>query len=706
MADTNPFAQFDTQAPAAVVANPFDQFDTPHAPLRITVGPNPLPLNGGDPGGTTGGTVPVDRSNLPAAIADIPGEIKNAVSENAKAINAGLNPFSEDYQKAHESQFGGLAATGQGLLAVPGMAAAPITGTVRSVIGHTFADALHGVGSVIAPETAAQDDPAKLYDIGKGVADTAQLALGARPGLGPRPIGVAPTPVPDVLLSQGQSTGNLGLIKQEQKAAAGDLGTAAQERAKQFNAQQAGQVQNANDVVAKSFDQFNQNIAQNPRDAGAIAQQGLQQARNVEKAAVTNKYQTAGALGGKIDSSAFLNMGGSIRSDLTGRPEPVIIDDKLTPWANQAIGEIDKASNFNIPNAANPAGAPNPSQVRGVSLEGLEQVRKRLSELRRGAWANNASDGRATSAVLDAFDDHVTQAVNSGAFRGNPDAVDAWNEARASSAEFKKKFSANKGDTVGKQIEKIIGPRGGEPLTPNDVADALFGRAGTNPGSTNVGVAARVRNILGKDSPEWSAVNQGLFSRLVERGEGEAEMGPGMIANRIFKFLNSDGRDMANAVFSPAERQAIAKYGDLMRKLEVPKGATMTAGSAPLVGPILRRIGTGISYLLGAAIAHHAGFGTEGEIVGATISGKGGEMLNNWRNGRAIIRQMPMVTEAVQKFQNALATFNKANSPPSRIALSVATTNLARQLKPLGIGFDGLFPTGAAPATANQNQQQ
>ena len=155
--------------------------------------------------------------------------------------------------------------------------------------------------------------------------------------------------------------------------------------------------------------------------------------------------------------------------------------------------------------------------MQGVSLEGLEQVRKRLSEFRRGAWANNASDGRAASAVVDAFDDHVTQAVNSGAFRGNPDAVDAWNEARAASASFKQKFAAGKGDVVGKQIEKIIGPRGGDPLTPNDVADALYGGSGTNPGSKNVGVAVKTKNILGADSPEWSAVKQEVMvTRLTE----------------------------------------------------------------------------------------------------------------------------------------------------------------------------------------------
>ena len=123
-------------------------------------------------------------------------------------------------------------------------------------------------------------------------------------------------------------------------------------------------------------------------------------------------------------------------------------------------------------------------------------------------------------------------------------------------------------------------------------------------------------------------------------------MGPGMVANRISKFLNSDGKEMANAVYSPAERQAIGKYADLMRSLEVPKGAVMTAGSAPIVAPILRRIASGMSYVMGYAIAHHLGFGPEAAIGAGAATGKGTEILNSWRNGRQIAKQMPLVTEA------------------------------------------------------------
>src|ERR1700722_3853942 len=211
MSDVNYFDKYDpppTPSPPGGPANYFDKYDAKdEKPIIGTI--------------EAASSAPSGPSWLPKAIGDIPKEIANAAGESASAINRGLNPFSQSYEKAHESQFGGLAATGQGVLAIPAAAVSPITGTVRSVLGHTFADALHATGSVIAPETAAKDDPEKLYQIGKDTADTAMSAVGARGGLAPRPIGVPPAAVPDVILSKGQQTGDLNFIKPEQKAAAG-----------------------------------------------------------------------------------------------------------------------------------------------------------------------------------------------------------------------------------------------------------------------------------------------------------------------------------------------------------------------------------------------------------------------------------------------------------------------------------------------------
>jgi hypothetical protein len=545
-------------------------------------------------------------------------------------------------------------------------------------------------------------------------ADVMNTAIGLGVPAARRAPGPVPTPPADVLLTRGQQTGDLAMIREEQAALRGQRGDPAQVRAEQFAEQQGQQVQGLKERIGQSFDQFGQNVATNPQDAAALAQSAVQRASQSAKADVNARYAQARQLGGEVDAGAFQGMGDQIRANLSSRAEPVIVDDQLTPWASKALSEVDKVGNLNIQNRAGlpPAIDPvtgKPMPVTGVNLEGIDQARKRLVQMRSGAYSSNATDGRATSAVLDAFDDHITQAINSGAFKGNPQAVQAWNDARAASAQFKQTFSAVKGDPVGQKIEKIIGRRGNDPLTPNDVADALYGKAGTDPGTANVGVANRVKNILGDQSPEWSAVKQGLWRRLVEKGEGQPEMEPGTIATRLMKFLNADGREMANAVYSPQEREMIKRFAELQRQLQPPPSTVNRSETSTLVVPVLKKIGTNMTAYMGFALAHGLGLGPIAEVLTGLVSGAGKEFLGNGLNARKISAQMPLATEAVAKFQKATAAYNKANSPPSRVALSVATTNLVRAFKPLGITFQGVLPTtdilpptGGVPAAADQ----
>lgn len=123
---------------------------------------------------------------LSDAVTDIPNEIGNAASENLQAIKQGLLPSGQGARGPIDN----LLATGRGVAAIPGLLMSPITGAARSLIGHPMAQAEHAVGSLIAPETAAKDDPQAMYERAKGDADLAMAAAGSRG----RPASVA-TPV-------------------------------------------------------------------------------------------------------------------------------------------------------------------------------------------------------------------------------------------------------------------------------------------------------------------------------------------------------------------------------------------------------------------------------------------------------------------------------------------------------------------------------
>lgn len=108
-------------------------------------------------------------SVAPAAIADVPKEIANSASENISAIKKGLTPSGQG-ERGFLERSGDLA---RGIAGIPGLALSPVTGAVRSIGGHLMADAEHTVGTLIAPEIAAKDDPQKMYETAKGDVDLA-----------------------------------------------------------------------------------------------------------------------------------------------------------------------------------------------------------------------------------------------------------------------------------------------------------------------------------------------------------------------------------------------------------------------------------------------------------------------------------------------------------------------------------------------------
>ena len=115
-------------------------------------------------------------SNLLKPITDIPGEIYGAAKSAASVIGENLNPFSQsrmdsierqskapsmlDALKENVSQIGGV---GSGLASVLALAASPVTGATRSLIGHPYS-ALTGIP----------------YEQAKDAVDTAMMGVAPR----------------------------------------------------------------------------------------------------------------------------------------------------------------------------------------------------------------------------------------------------------------------------------------------------------------------------------------------------------------------------------------------------------------------------------------------------------------------------------------------------------------------------------------------
>jgi len=244
------------------------------------------------------------------------------------------------------------------------------------------------------------------------------------------------------------------------------------------------------------------------------------------------------------------------------------------------------------------------------------------------ATERGGADRRAMDIIIGAFDDHVESAMSDGLFTGDDRALDALRGARAAYRQHSQTFrSQGAGDDVGHAMEKIIGRNGGDGATPTEVANWLYGQAKVGGTGLSVRLAQRVRNVLGANSPEWSAVRQGLWSRLTEATEGATAMGPQKAANRISEFLNGSGRPLAQIMFTGAERNLMARYAGLQRQL-IPRPGAVNHSNTGILLSALKGTANSLAVMFGAAIG-----GPVGAFVGHMATPLGSKLRENLAAG-------------------------------------------------------------------------
>lgn len=213
--DVNPFEQW-WQKP------PQDYSKMSDADLMKAVQPRPIHIGAPDgsivefPVGTSDETINgamrkayPPPARITDAVTDIPAEVGRTAGANINAIKTGLS------DRGLKGPIEGLMDTGRAVLAVPGLLASPVTGALRSLIGHPMAQAEHAVGTKIAPEIAAKDDLQKMYQNAAGDVETALSA--ARPA-GVTPLGataVAPKSVPAPSVAELKASARAGYNSSE-----------------------------------------------------------------------------------------------------------------------------------------------------------------------------------------------------------------------------------------------------------------------------------------------------------------------------------------------------------------------------------------------------------------------------------------------------------------------------------------------------------
>jgi hypothetical protein len=423
----------------------------------------------------------------------------------------------------------------------------------------------------------------------------------------------------DVPISGGQASGDVVQQMQEQGALRGALGQGPADVAKGFfQGEQAPAAELARARIGESLDPYHQAVATSPIEAGEIVGQDVGALARASKANYQDLYKQALALPGEIHAGAFEGIGQRIKGELSMSRNPVVIDDVTTPIASRMVQQIDnQISQLRVQNRASPFGAPDPQRIVGINLAGIDQTRKQLIAMARGAQAGSA-DARAVGRVIGEFDGQVEDAIADGLFTGDDRALDLLQDARAAYSQHQNLFKAQgAGDDVGRAMERIVGMRNRDPATPNEIANFLYGAGKVGSSGLSVRLADHMRDLLGANSEGWSAIRQGLWARLTQATEGTTEMGPQKIAGRVGEFLNGSGAPLAQAMFSPAERNMMNQYAALQRQLIPAAGAvnySNTAGTLRMIlGHTTRAIGAalgmGMGDFTGAIFGHFAGQG-------------------------------------------------------------------------------------------------
>jgi hypothetical protein len=663
------------------------------------------------------GARPLDQEQKPLSVGAVEGffaPFAGIPSEQRKEAEEGLQRMEHGIERAIDvhrpwSEIPRNVKLGLGEAALGGLqyATSYPTGFVRSLVGKPYTEA-----STAGLEAAGVPKPyAEL--IGQTVGGTLEagasmVAPEVMMGMKFKPLARQGAPrigSSDVVATEGEATQDPVKLAWERKARSGELGTAVQNQALQFEAERAPKIAEEAETVRRSFDPQGQVRAQGPLEAAEVAQQAIQRQAGRAKAATDAAYLEARGIPGEIDAIAFGNMGSGIREELRIGTEPVFVDRATTPNAYRMVRMLDQQ-----PSAlARDLGIriPEGEQIAGLPLNMVDLIRKRLSGMRRSAFASagrDASDARAAAKVLDAFDERIDSAVNTGLFRGDDAVIDAWRAARAQHADYRAIFrKGGRRDTVGDVMEKIVGRHGTPAAIAEDVSKWAYGASQLTPTSLNVAVMRRMRNTIGANTPEFTAVRQGMFSRLIETPPGVSEITHGKVADRIYKFLDGS---LAPEIYTQPQRDMLRAYADFRRTLK-DAPVNVPVPQQRLIDRVMQYTARHAGRALGAAVGAKTGFPLAGLPVEYGVQ-KAAERIPDIRNVRQAQKQFPIIGKALLDYQKAISAYEVSRSARNIARVSLAVRNLDRNLRDIGTSVNDLMSndTGGDAGAGTSGSEQ
>jgi hypothetical protein len=199
-----------------------------------------------------------------------------------------------------------------------------------------------------------------------------------------------------------------------------------------------------------------------------------------------------------------------------------------------------------------------------VSIGELERWRSRAVRDRETA---KGGDRAALNELIRAYDGAIQSGLASGA-TGDASAIGLWRRAVRQRAEFGKTFE---NDSIVDRITRGAKKRRGEvDIDSADVMTELLGQSGFNKKGA-AREALRLRQFLGKDSPEWGAVQaEGLVKLL---GFEPSNFAGGNVSTKIVNNLRrarDENPKLLRALFSENQLSAIQRFARVVENTSIP----------------------------------------------------------------------------------------------------------------------------------------
>ena len=297
-----------------------------------------------------------------------------------------------------------------------------------------------------------------------------------------------------------------------------------------------------------------------PQDMGETLIARLRQGEQEARATKERLYGVAG----QTDAAVTAESAGTVRARVAQSLENDgrVVDGVLTPASSRMMDELQRFSTLNIENRAVGARAPVPAGEEptraAVSIQGIEQTRKRLNAIAQAA--TNDADRSAARRIIREFDAWESDAVDNALFSGSPAALQAVRDARAANASWRQRFF-NDRDDADRVINRIVT---GE-VTPQEVANYVIGASKVGSKGVSSRLLTRLAEVTGGDVDAMNAIRGGVWNRLSQSTEGVTGKNATKVADEIGEFLNGSGRDVANRLFSEPQRAMMRAYADTMR---------------------------------------------------------------------------------------------------------------------------------------------